>query len=106
MWDSNHQSSCPRQNDRQSLVRSSMAWAKFVQLVITTARASRPGSAVGILRVLCNGMCTAKNSTLTKKNKLAEWDALMSQIVSRTTTSALSSLIFCHNVEERTQILY
>ena len=34
-----------------------------------------------------------KDSTLITKHKLAEWDAPMSQIVSLTTTSALSSTI-------------
>ena len=29
-------------------------------MICNAARASRPGLAVGILRVLCNGMCTAK----------------------------------------------
>ena len=29
-------------------------------MICTAARASRPGSAVGLLRVLCNGMCSAK----------------------------------------------
>ena len=60
-------------------------------LICHAARASRPGLAVGILRVLCNGMCTAP--TWTAKNKGAELDALMNRILSHTTTSALFSTI-------------
>ena len=34
--------------------------AQIIPMMCTAARASRPGLASGILRVLCNGMCVAK----------------------------------------------
>ena len=34
--------------------------AQILTMICDAARASRPGIAVGILRVLCNGMCTAQ----------------------------------------------
>ena len=34
--------------------------AQIIPMIRNAARGSRPGSAVGTLRVLCNGMCTAK----------------------------------------------
>ena len=43
-------------------------------MIRNAARAFRPGFAVGILRVFCNGMCTAKNDSKLMMKKLAEWE--------------------------------
>ena len=45
-------------------------------MICNAARASRPGFAVGILRVLCNGMCKAKRFHVDNEdqNKLAGCD--------------------------------
>ena len=40
--------------------RSAQTLHQLVPMTCNAARASRPGLAVGILRVLCNGMCTAQ----------------------------------------------
>ena len=76
--------------------------AKILPMIRNAARVSRPGLAVGILRVLCNGKCTAKRSTLITKNTHAEWDAPVSQIVSLSLQQVPSPLSYpCHNLEER-----
>ena len=38
-------------------------------MICNAARASRPGLAVGILRVLCNGMCTAQRFHMDTKEQ-------------------------------------
>ena len=62
---------------------------QIIPMICNAARASRPGFAVFVCYIMA---CASQNDSLTMKNKLAGWDAPMSQIVFPDTTSALSSL--------------
>ena len=64
---------------------------QIIPMICEAARASCPGFAVGILRVLCNGMCKAKRLHVDNEDQTCRVRCPMNQIVF-STTSALSSL--------------
>ena len=72
--------------------------AQIIPMIRNAAQAFRSWLAVGILQLLCKGMCTAKRFHV--ENTLAEWDASMNQLVFLTSTSVLSSQTSLSQFEE------
>ena len=80
--------------------------AQILQVICKAARASRPGLAVGILRVLCTDMCTAKRVHVDNEEQACRVGCLDESDCLSHYNKCPHPLSFCHNVEERTQILY
>ena len=68
--------------------------AQILPMIRNAARASRPGLAFGVLRVLCNGMCAAKRFHIDTKEQTCRVGCPLQQAPSPLSYS-------CHNLEER-----
>ena len=76
--------------------------AQVIPMIRNAAQASRAGLAVGILQVLCNGMCTAKRFHVDSEEQSCRVGCIdESDCLSHCNRCPLLCDIFCHNPEKR-----